>query len=178
MALTKLLLLTLAALLGTSNAGTRLRDASDFMKLFKGPTADYFLRGSEAKGELRAYVDRLRAKYGDRQINAHIIAHTHDDVGWLKTVDEYFTGANDENAHASVQYVLDTVIDELLADPSKKFTYVEMKFLSMWWKYQTDEMKAKVRQLVQSGRLDIVNAGWSMHDEACTHYEDMINNMY
>jgi hypothetical protein len=38
-------------------------------------------------------------------------------------------------------------------------------------------MKNKVRQLVKQGRLEIVNGGWSMHDEACTHYEDMINNM-
>ncbi len=26
--------------------------------------------------------------------------------------------------------------------------------------------------------MEIVNAGWSMQDEACTYYEDMINNMY
>ncbi len=32
--------------------------------------------------------------------------------------------------------------------------------------------------LVLQGRLEFVNAGWSMHDEACAHYEDMINNMY
>ena len=38
-------------------------------------------------------------------------------------------------------------------------------------------MKAKVRQIVHEGRLEIVSAGWSMHDEACPHYEDMINNM-
>jgi len=25
--------------------------------------------------------------------------------------------------------------------------------------------------------LELVNAGWSMHDEACPIYEDMINNM-
>ena len=24
----------------------------------------------------------------------HMIAHTHDDIGWLKTIDEYFTGSN------------------------------------------------------------------------------------
>jgi len=30
---------------------------------------------------------------------------------------------------------------------------------------------------VREGRLELLNAGWSMHDEACPHYEDMINNM-
>lgn len=38
-------------------------------------------------------------------------------------------------------------------------------------------MKDSVRMLVREGRLEFVNAGWSMHDEATTHYEDMINNM-
>ncbi len=33
-------------------------------------------------------------------------------------------------------------------------------------------MKASVRALAKEGRLEFVNAGWSMHDEACTHYED------
>ena len=27
-------------------------------------------------------------------LNVHVIAHTHDDVGWLKTVDEYYAGLN------------------------------------------------------------------------------------
>ena len=52
-----------------------------------------------------------------------------------------------------------------------------MKFFSMWWERQTDDMKTKVRALVNEGRLEFVNGGWSMHDEACTHYEDQINNM-
>ena len=28
------------------------------------------------------------------KMTVHLVHHTHDDVGWLKTVDEYFTGVN------------------------------------------------------------------------------------
>jgi len=52
-----------------------------------------------------------------------------------------------------------------------------MKFFSMWWDEQSDDMKLKVRQLVNNGQLELVSGGWSMHDEACPIYEDMINNM-
>ena len=31
--------------------------------------------------------------------------------------------------------------------------------------------------MVKNGQLELINAGWSMHDEACPTYEDMINNM-
>lgn len=34
-----------------------------------------------------------------------------------------------------------------------------------------------MRSLVREGRFEFINGGWSMHDEACTHYEDIINNM-
>jgi hypothetical protein len=65
-------------------------------------------------------------------MTVHIIAHTHDDVGWIRTVDEYFTG-NEPN----VALILDSVITELLKDPNRTFTYVEMKYFTMWY-YEQD----------------------------------------
>ena len=65
----------------------------------------------------------------------------------------------------------------LKQDPKKRFVQVEMKYFSMWWKMQTDEKKDDVRELVKNGQLEFINAGWSMHDEGATHYDDLINNM-
>jgi Glycosyl hydrolases family 38 N-terminal domain len=77
----------------------------------------------------------MKQRYGEREITVHLISHTHDDVGWLKTVDEYYSGVDNDIAQASVHLIIETVINELLSDPIKRFTYVEMKFFSMWWKY-------------------------------------------
>ena len=64
------------------------------------------------------------------KLQVHLVPHTHDDVGWLKTVDEYYYGANNSIQHAGVQYILDSVIRQLVSDPSKRFIYVEIAFSS------------------------------------------------
>lgn len=30
----------------------------------------------------------------DGKLNVHLVAHSHDDVGWLKTIDQYYVGSN------------------------------------------------------------------------------------
>ena len=108
-------------------------------------------------------------------LNVHVVPHTHDDVGWLKTVDQYFWGRNMSIQHACVNDIIDTVVRALEENPNRKFTYVEQKFFSMWWYQQNSEMKESVRALVKNNQLNFVNGGWCMHDEASTHYMGMID---
>jgi len=108
-------------------------------------------------------------------LNVHIVPHTHDDVGWLKTVDEYYTGQNNSIQHAGVRYILDSVVRSLAEDPERKFVYAEQAFFQRWWAQQTAEVQALTRRLVRAGQLQFINGGWCMHDEAAPHYVDMID---
>lgn len=109
------------------------------------------------------------------KINVHLVPHSHDDVGWLKTVDQYYVGANNSIRGACVQNVLDSVISALLDDKNRRFIYVEMAFFQRWWRQQSEARKIKVRQLVDSGQLEFINGGFCMHDEATPHYIDLID---
>ena len=61
-------------------------------------------------------------------LNVHIVCHTHDDVGWLKTVDQYYQGSNNTIQQANIAMILDTVTQQLERDPNRKFTYVEQAY--------------------------------------------------
>ena len=66
----------------------------------------------------------------------HIVPHSHDDVCWRKTLDEYFDGSNKDKQFTNVKIELTTVMQALMENPERKFSEVEMKFFSMWWKEQ------------------------------------------
>ncbi|OWF45656.1 lysosomal alpha-mannosidase-like [Mizuhopecten yessoensis] len=111
----------------------------------------------------------------DDMMNVHLIPHTHDDVGWLKTVDQYYYGDQNSIQTAGVQYILDSVIPELLRDPSKRFIYVEVAFFAKWWREQDNATRESVQNLVNQGRLEFILGGWCMNDEASTHYNAIID---
>ncbi|KAJ8982143.1 hypothetical protein NQ317_011289 [Molorchus minor] len=137
-------------------------------------------------------------------INVHIVPHTHDDVGWLKTVDQYYYGSKSTIQMAGVQYILDSVVDALRKDKNRRhtltstidiqlhlliflnitliyihfrFIYVETAFFWKWWIKQHDTVKAHVRRFVNNGQLEFISGGWSMNDEAVTHYQSIIDQL-
>lgn len=73
-----------------------------------------------------------------KQITVHVIPHSHDDVGWQKTLDEYFDGTHKEIANTGVGIELSSIVDALHDNPERKFSEVEMKFFSMWWEKQSE----------------------------------------
>ncbi|EFX74192.1 hypothetical protein DAPPUDRAFT_324586 [Daphnia pulex] len=120
---------------------------------------------------------------GERRIHQRS-PHTHDDAGWLKTVDQYYYGARSQIQEAGVQYIIDSVVDELKDHPDrrlvKKFLHLstwKWPFFTRWWQEQTETTKALVRTLVNEGRLEFINGGWCMNDEATAHYVDIIDQM-
>ena len=50
------------------------------------------------------------------KITVHLVSHSHMDVGWLKTVDQCYFGANNTIQRASCQYILETVVAALSMD--------------------------------------------------------------
>ena len=95
----------------------------------------------------------------------------------MKTVDQYYYGSNTKNQHAATQYILDNVVHELSLDPNRRFVYVELAFFYRWWKSQNETGRNVVKSLVENGQLEFINGGWSMNDEAVTHYVDIIDQM-
>jgi hypothetical protein len=64
------------------------------------------------------------------------VPHSHNDVGWRKTVEEYFYGIKGEmliELRSNVSSTISTVVEALAENEERRFSEVEMKFFKMWW---------------------------------------------
>ena len=123
----------------------------------------------------------LRIKYNDLQVCNNAVPFHFDfnfcfffrktkiHLSKLKTISTF--------SRAGVQYILDTVTEELEKDENKHFVYVEMSFFQRWYFEQTDIKRSKltchnlnqtwpqtcyrasVKKLVHSGQLSFANGG-------------------
>eukprot|EP00762_Andalucia_godoyi_P003519 ANDGO_04366.mRNA.1 Lysosomal alpha-mannosidase len=87
-----------------------------------------------------------------------LMVHSHDDVGWLKTVDDYYTN--------NVHFIISSVANELTINPDRKFLQVEQAFMSRYWNSVGDKKKTQIRNLVKNGQLTFSLGGYVMPDEA------------
>ncbi|XP_028968293.1 lysosomal alpha-mannosidase-like [Galendromus occidentalis] len=108
--------------------------------------------------------------------NVHLIPHSHMDLGWLKTVEQYYYGTNAKVTPDAVQYIYDSVLKELSADEERRFIFVETGFFSMWWE-KRPESRELFRELLERGQIEFISGGIVMNDEACTQYDNIIDQM-
>lgn len=102
-------------------------------------------------------------------LNVHMICHTHLDTGWVETFDQYYFGY--------VETILNSVVKSLSENPRRRFIFVETAFFMRWWRSQNEFMKSRFKRLVASGQLEFISGGWSMNDEAVSHYSAIIDQM-
>lgn len=125
----------------------------------------------------------VSGQYVPGAVNVHVMPHSHDDVGWLKTPEEYLFGTNIVGilpslyfAQGAVLNTITSVVLSLQANPNRTFLQVEQWFFQHWYYQQDAYMRQVVQQVVASGQLEFGNGGMSMHDEACPTLADMLHN--
>jgi hypothetical protein len=113
----------------------------------------------------------LRSREQELPLVVHLVPHSHCDAAYKKTFEEYY--------QTEVRHILKSILGALSQDNSRRFLWSETSYLVKWWKDPRTLTKDKqfFRQLVQSQRLELVNGGWVMHDEAITRYDSQIQQL-
>lgn len=102
------------------------------------------------------------------KLKVFVVLHSHNDAGWLETADFYYQN--------QTQYIFNTMLELLQEDPSLKYSWAEIYFLS---RYLTEypQKKPIVQKLINEKRLEIVGGGWVQNDEALPDYELALRQM-
>ena len=103
-------------------------------------------------------------------LKVFVMPHSHNDPGWLWSFEGYYqkyTGG-----------IITTVIRALKANPDRRFIWAEISFFELWWQNQGEDMRQKARDVVKSGQLEFVTAGWVMNDEANCDIYGILEQLY
>ena len=102
-------------------------------------------------------------------IEVFLVPHSHDDVGWIVTMEEYFT--------SEVQYIYDTVLQCLLHDSRRRFIIVEVGYLKRWWEQASNQSQSDMLHLYKNGQIEFIIGGIVMSDEAAASYVARVNQL-
>ena len=81
-----------------------------------------------------AQLEKLLKEEKDNKRIIHMIPHSHTDEGWLSTSDEFFTGDDQQSIYVGgVKDMLDSVVQQLLANKNRTFVFAEIKYFKMWY---------------------------------------------
>ncbi|XP_002981258.2 alpha-mannosidase 2 [Selaginella moellendorffii] len=108
-------------------------------------------------------------EWNREKLKVFVVPHSHNDPGWLRTVEEYY--------QERTKHILSTVVGALRKDPRRKFIWEEMSYLHRWWQDASDSEKQDFIRLVKSGQLEVVGGGWVMNDEANSHHFAIIEQI-
>lgn len=98
-----------------------------------------------------------------------IIPHSHNDPGWLKTFETYF--------HVASKQIMSNMVNKLQEYGNLTFIWSEISYLNSWWEEAHPNKQKALKELVNSGRLEITTGGWVMTDEANVHLFAMVDQL-
>ena len=83
-------------------------------------------------------------EWKDTKLKVILMPHSHNDPGWVKTLDTYYQG--------QTKKILNVIVDNLHGHPKRKFVWAETIFLNMWFNDpNVDEArKQKFRDLLKN----------------------------
>ncbi|XP_022090706.1 alpha-mannosidase 2-like [Acanthaster planci] len=108
-------------------------------------------------------------QWNEDPLKVFVVPHSHNDPGWIKTVDKYF---KDQTVH-----ILDNMVVKLQEHPKMRFIWAEISYFSMWWERTSQQSRDITKRLLEEGRLEIVTGGWVMTDEANSNYFAMVDQL-
>ncbi|XP_075559346.1 lysosomal alpha-mannosidase-like [Dermacentor variabilis] len=111
---------------------------------------------------------RLCPKAKPDVINIHFVPHSHMDIASHRTFEANLR---------KVTSILNSVSGELLKNKKRMFSMTEVAFLKKWYESSSEVFRIIFRKFIAEGRVELVNGGMVMNDEATTHYSDIVDQM-
>ncbi|KAK3244917.1 hypothetical protein CYMTET_45492 [Cymbomonas tetramitiformis] len=105
------------------------------------------------------------------QLTIHLVPHSHCDLGYKKTIDGYY--------QSEVRVILSSLATNLANHSDRRFIWAEAYWLHTWMldKRVPSSLKSNMQRLVASGMVEVVDGGWSMHDDAITLVDQQLQNL-